>query len=439
MPGPIGHAAPGPGGMSGSTWSRRIGAVFASARVQMLGALACGIAGAHFLRVTYEQYTDDALNYDSTLIGTTLAMCLGYVIYRKVTSLPGTAALVNIVPAFLTSYLVVTALYYALRLEFSRQQFLLSFFLVVLFFYLAGFIAVRLRKPVYGVIPGGRSEALTRLAYVDWIPIARPADARMHRRLPLVADLHADTLTPDWARFLADEAISGRRIFNTRHLLESLEGKVEIEHLSENSFGHLAPDSLYGPAKYYVDMLLALLALVALAPLLMLVAAAIRLESPGPAIFRQGRMGYQGRPFTIYKFRSMRAEAPAGNLEADMTLSDDQRITRVGKVIRKFRIDELPQIANILLGQMSWIGPRPETVRLSELYEGQLPFYRYRHIVRPGITGWAQVKQGHVTHVSDVHEKLQYDFFYIRHFSVWLDFLIIIQTVRVIFTGSGAK
>ena len=124
---------------------------------------------------------------------------------------------------------------------------------------------------------------------------------------------------------------------------------------------------------------------------------------------------------------------------SDMTRSDDDRITSVGRFIRKTRIDELPQLINILLGQMSLIGPRPETLNLSEWYEAEIPFYRYRHIVRPGITGWAQVKQGHVTSVDDVREKLEYDFYYVRNFSVWLDFLIVIQTLRVIFTGHGAK
>lgn len=123
----------------------------------------------------------------------------------------------------------------------------------------------------------------------------------------------------------------------------------------------------------------------------------------------------------------------------DMTLADDARITRVGRFIRKTRIDELPQLLNILLGHMSWIGPRPETLRLAGWYDSELAFYRYRHIVRPGITGWAQVKQGHVTSVADVRDKLQFDFYYVKNFSIWLDALICIHTVRVMLTGHGAK
>jgi lipopolysaccharide/colanic/teichoic acid biosynthesis glycosyltransferase len=175
----------------------------------------------------------------------------------------------------------------------------------------------------------------------------------------------------------------------------------------------------------------------------LIVAIAIRIDSKGPAIFCQQRMGFRGKPFMVYKFRSMSVAAPGNNDlppgVLDSTRAGDQRITRVGRFIRKTRIDELPQLFNVLKGEMSWIGPRPETLNLSEWYETEIPFYRYRHIVRPGITGWAQIKQGHVTSVDDVREKLEYDFYYVRNFSIWLDILIVIQTVRVILTGHGSK
>jgi lipopolysaccharide/colanic/teichoic acid biosynthesis glycosyltransferase len=122
-----------------------------------------------------------------------------------------------------------------------------------------------------------------------------------------------------------------------------------------------------------------------------------------------------------------------------MTGNDDARITRLGRVLRKTRVDELPQIFNILKGEMSWIGPRPEAVPLSRWYEGEIPFYRYRHVVKPGISGWAQVNQGHVAEVEQVHRKLQYDFYYIKYFSPWLDLLIVVRTIKTIFSRFGAK
>jgi lipopolysaccharide/colanic/teichoic acid biosynthesis glycosyltransferase len=151
-------------------------------------------------------------------------------------------------------------------------------------------------------------------------------------------------------------------------------------------------------------------------------------------------MGFGERPFKIYKLRTMReGSRTSETLEGQMTLPGDARITRFGYFLRKSRLDELPQIINILRGEMSWIGPRPEALKLSESYESTIPFYRYRHIVRPGISGWAQVNQGHVTSIEDIRLKLQYDFFYVKHFSLWLDILVLLRTIRVVFTGHGAR
>ncbi len=127
------------------------------------------------------------------------------------------------------------------------------------------------------------------------------------------------------------------------------------------------------------------------------------------------------------------------SLDAAMTKSDDARVTRVGAFLRRSRIDELPQIMNILRGEMSWIGPRPEAEVLSRWYESEIPFYRYRHIVRPGITGWAQVNQGHVVDIADVTSKLHYDFYYIKNFGYWLDALICVRTLKTMITGFGSK
>jgi len=145
----------------------------------------------------------------------------------------------------------------------------------------------------------------------------------------------------------------------------------------------------------------------------------------------------------MLKFRTMRPRPKADGVDAAlhdaMTQSGDQRITRIGQFLRRSRLDELPQVVNVLRGEMSFIGPRPEAVALSEWYEKELPFYFYRHIVRPGISGWAQVHQGHVTDLESVHQKLTYDFYYIKNFSAWLDILIALRTVSVMLSGFGSK
>jgi lipopolysaccharide/colanic/teichoic acid biosynthesis glycosyltransferase len=135
----------------------------------------------------------------------------------------------------------------------------------------------------------------------------------------------------------------------------------------------------------------------------------------------------------------MRQVDVSDELSAAMTKSSDDRITRVGRVLRKLRVDEFPQIINILKWEMSWIGPRPEAQVLSVWYTSEIPFYRYRHVVKPGISGWAQVNQGHVAEVKDVHEKLHYDFYYIKYFSPWLDLLIVFRTIKTMLSGFGAR
>jgi lipopolysaccharide/colanic/teichoic acid biosynthesis glycosyltransferase len=214
---------------------------------------------------------------------------------------------------------------------------------------------------------------------------------------------------------------------------------VELQHLSENSFGSLLPARGYFYFKGLADFAVALLLLPVALPVMAVVAAAVRIDSAGPVLFRQRRVGHAGRPITVYKFRTMRQVEVTDERSSAMTRSDDHRITRVGRILRKLRIDEVPQIINILKWEMSWIGPRPEAQVLSVWYTSEIPFYRYRHVVKPGISGWAQVNQGHVAEVKDVHEKLHYDFYYIKYFSPWLDLLIIFRTIKTVLSGFGAR
>jgi len=156
-------------------------------------------------------------------------------------------------------------------------------------------------------------------------------------------------------------------------------------------------------------------------------------------LFRQKRIGHAGKRITVYKFRTMRPAEIEDERLAAMTSDGDDRITRVGMCLRYLRVDELPQIYNILCWQMSWIGPRPEAEVLSVWYTSEIPYYRYRHVVKPGISGWAQVNQGHVAEVDEVHRKLQFDFYYIKYFSPWLDLLILFRTIKTMLTGWGAR
>jgi lipopolysaccharide/colanic/teichoic acid biosynthesis glycosyltransferase len=258
----------------------------------------------------------------------------------------------------------------------------------------------------------------------------------------VIADLHHDH-DPEWERLFAKAALQGIPVYHYRLIEESLTGEVKINHLRENDLGSLIPNLPYMSAKRAAD----LFASVLLAPFVLMVglviALAIKLDSQGSVFFFQERVGFRGQIFKMVKFRTMREAPQAVNEETrrqqSMTKDADQRITGVGRFLRRTRLDEIPQIWNILIGDMSWIGPRPEAQDLAEWYEGEIPFYSYRHIVRPGITGWAQVNQGHVTGIEAVEAKLRFDFYYVKNLSLWLDVLIALKTLRVVAQGIGAK
>ena len=185
--------------------------------------------------------------------------------------------------------------------------------------------------------------------------------------------------------------------------------------------------------KRLIDIGVSGAALILLFPLLVLIAAAILLESRGQVIFRQERVGLRGRVFSIRKFRTMR-NAPEGDI---YTRDDDNRVTRLGAFLRKTRLDELPQLWNVLRGEMSLIGPRAEWTRCAEIYEKEIPNYHLRHLVRPGITGWAQVNCPYGENIQDAIEKLRFDLYYIRHFSLLLDWSLMLKTIYVMLFGKG--
>lgn len=193
---------------------------------------------------------------------------------------------------------------------------------------------------------------------------------------------------------------------------------------------------LYLMMKRFVDILGTLLLIILTAPLLVVIAAAVKLSSPGPVLFRQERVSQHGKTFTLYKFRSMRqdAERDTGPVWAG---ENDQRVTPIGRILRKSRLDEIPQAFNILRGELSFVGPRPERPCFVDLLRQRIPYYELRHYVKPGLTGWAQVNYGYAASVEDTCEKLQYDLYYVKHVSLCLDLAIILKTTKMVLLGRG--
>ncbi|MWV26960.1 sugar transferase [Aurantiacibacter rhizosphaerae] len=356
---------------------------------------------------------------------------------RRVGSYFGLVLAKWILPVYGTSFAAFTCFPLLLRTPYTTTLMVLCFVCGVLSLFLLVLLMSRGKRAVCFVVPRGRALNMEFSAGLETIVLEHPRLPR-ERNAILVADLHAP-LGEEWERLLTEAALEGHPVYHVTQLREAMTGQVQLDHLSENSFGALLPTLAYKKIKRLVDLCATIVMFPLLALVMFFIAVAIRLDSPGPALFSQRRMGYQGRIFEIIKFRTMTVREDGENAAASMTAADDQRITRLGKHLRRTRLDELPQLFNILRGEMSWIGPRPEAVSLSSLYASKISNYRYRHLVRPGITGWAQVHQGHVTSVDDIHDKLRYDFYYVKNISFWLDVVIVFRTIKVMITGFGAR
>lgn len=408
---------------------------------QVAGGLLVGAFGPAYYRIWATEVTFQDQWLNTTLLVVSAAILLSYVTFKNLSKFPNAAE---------GSFIFITvAIWYSLgaffllfsRINYSGYLFLTSFIISIVWFYLIYFWTLRAKVPKFAIVPGGMVDGLVSLPDVEWSVLKEPRinDASYSG---VVADLRAD-FTPEWERFLADVSLAGIPVFHSKQAYESLTGRVQIEHLSENTFGSLIPGLAYVGAKQVFDFILALALTPLLSPFFIMIAVAIRWDSPGPVLFRQERVGYRGNTFTVYKFRTMKYEPDRVEGEAEphkvTTVDDDDRVTRVGRWLRAKRLDEFPQMINILRGEMSFIGPRPEAVALSRWYQRELPFYIYRHVVRPGISGWAQVNQGHVTDVDLVLGKLHYDFYYIKNFSPWLDVLITLKTLGIMVRGIGAR
>jgi len=234
--------------------------------------------------------------------------------------------------------------------------------------------------------------------------------------------------------------MSGVRVEDVTTTYERLTGKILIDDLKPSwlvfSDGFRA-SRFTRFVKRMLDLALSIIGLILAAPLMAATVVAIKLDSTGPVLYTQERVGENGRVFTVFKFRSMRADAERGT--PVWARDKDDRITRVGRVIRLTRVDELPQLWNVMRGDMSFVGPRPERPFFVEQLARDVPFYMQRLAVKPGVTGWAQVKYRYGSTFEDAMEKLRYDLYYVKHLSIFFDLTIVLDTVKVVLFGKGAK
>jgi lipopolysaccharide/colanic/teichoic acid biosynthesis glycosyltransferase len=394
---------------------------------------------------------------------TTLTCALPYsmaaVLFYRGSTLPtvdhGSLLFLSVAVPFL-----VTPLGFALLQQpYSRGAVLLTFSLTVLWFWVADrrmsgqqktrllVLGVHAQEELAALLERESPKLLQEISLERWDPV---------HGAPLTELLEG----VDGALISADDELGQLnqlraahvRLYSPDAFAEMVTGRLSFKRLQEPLW-MVDPRPDFDALKRLLDLCLVVLAIPIWMPVVLAIALLLRLSSRDPVLFTQKRIGRYGVPFTMIKFRTMRDIDP-GNLKNNpmnshlqknnldkniFTAADDPRITPIGQFLRRSRLDELPQLFNVLVGHMSLIGPRPEQAIVVEQFVLQIPNYAYRHVVRPGLTGWAQVQQGYAADVSDSILKLRYDLYYVLHYSLVMDFLILVRTVKTVLTGFGAR
>lgn len=379
----------------------------------------------------------------NSIVASSIALILSLIGLERLTQFPGQKSMVTVLPTLLGVSLVVGLVLFIFRLPYSVYYLVLSGFLGLLFCFISQVYLRAVTQVTIGYIPIGRCQSLLDITDVRWVELTPCFELASHKRLPfhaVVADLADQGLSAEWEQLLAETALQGTPVYNVLQVRESLTGRLPIKHLYENNLGSLLPSQSYLLVKRVIDSLFILLTAPIAIPIALLIAMVLKWQnrhSGDSVLFTQRRIGQGGKRFTMYKFRSMLPCAESNG--AQMATSNDMRVTKFGSFIRQTRLDELPQFINVLKGEMSLIGPRPEQLDFVKRFNDTIPFYRYRHIVKPGISGWAQVMHGYASDEDETKVKLEHDFFYIKNFSLTLDLLIVIKTIQTMATGFGAR
>ena len=338
----------------------------------------------------------------------------------------------QVFPVWFALTLVMGALLMVFRLDYSTVFLGVTWSAGLILLLIMGRLLSRHPNMVIGILDGVDIDRMISRDIITLDP-----STPIIEKLDLVIATSEGMNDPRYAAMLSQCA--GRKIpvVPEQTYYEQQTGRVDHHYVDAAELMQLRPFRRYMMLKRMSDIIMASIGLILFSPVMIIVALMIRSESSGPAIFVQRRVGEGGREFQMYKFRSMIQDAEKSG--AQFAATTDTRITGLGRIIRKLRIDELPQLINVLTGTMSMIGPRPEQKAFVDGLEKEIPFYPIRHAVRPGITGWAQVMQGYADDVSSTDVKLSYDLFYIKNLSLMMDMVIFFKTIKTITTGFGAR
>jgi lipopolysaccharide/colanic/teichoic acid biosynthesis glycosyltransferase len=383
-----------------------------------------------------EPFAHGMAGAEFTIVATAVAYMVVWYCGRRLDAFPRTALKGNIgyvAPVALLTYSLIAAILLLLRLDYSRVQFFGSGLLTMLWMIGVAQLRAGYLLRIYAVMPRSSIAGLPELATCRWLDFDE-AGRRGVQIDAIVADLGTE-LGEGQLAALTDAAIAGVPVLDRRYIVETLTGRTPLGGLTPNEFGALLPSRQYLVVRRAVELGLTVLFLPLLVLVMAAVAALVRFDSPGPVFFVQARIGRRGQAFPMVKFRTMYHGAGGPSFTAEV----DRRVTRVGGYLRRCRLDELPQLFNILRGDMSWVGPRPEAESLERGYVRDIEYFALRGIVRPGVTGWAQINQGYAHAPDEMRSKLEYDLYYLKHCSLWLDLVIVLRTFAVIFHGTGAR
>jgi len=337
-------------------------------------------------------------------------------------------------PAIILIYLLSFMVFLLSRMSYSLHILLVGFLVITALLVIEILMRRHMKFFHFFVVPIGNFSDLQDSKHFQFSVLSSPQIPK-GKVDGVVADFSLNAHL-GWQSFIADCVLKGIPVLSLAELRESLTGQVDTTHLSPNQLGSLQPQPFIFLVKRFIDLAFLFFTAPRSLPLMLVIGTWISLDTPGSPFYIHERMGRGGKLFKMIKFRTMYVhDQPAGFTPEGV----DPRITPAGKLIRRCRLDELPQFWNVLKGEMSLIGPRPESKALAEWYLRDVPFFNYRHVVSPGITGWAQVMQGYAVGVDELKIKLAYDLYYIKHFSLWLELLICFKTFRIMMTGHGAR
>ena len=311
------------------------------------------------------------------------------------------------------------------------SEFILSTILILTFVYLNN----RFFPLVIGAFSSKPQEMIGMARYLRWVIL----ESRTTHSFEIDA-VALDTLqetNSEQTRSVAALSQQGVTVYDRNHLEMLLTARIRLDALSLSEFDSLSTRTTYAFLKRLLDILFTLLLTPAFIVITAFAAALIKLDSPGPVFLSQKHVGFKGNHFTLYKFRSMYHNDISNSPR--FAEENDERITRVGRFLRRTRLDEIPQFWNVLKGDMSIIGPRPEQLEFVTRFARDIPYYGFRHTVHPGITGWAQTMHGYAADEGQTRRKLEYDFFYIKNISPWLDLVIFCRTFKVLIAGTGVR